>query len=635
MKRFILFICLFVAVSANGQNNVWNRFSDAIQNVRLVRSHDSEEHKEEKQKPSGPAQIEVKYSSNDYVPVQSSDGLWGYKQYNSLVIKPKYQMAGPFMEGLAPVMLGGKYGYIDKEGSCVIPYRYEVAGVFAEGLARVALNGRFGYIDRQGKQVILYKYTEAGDFIDGLAEVVFNGKRGFVDKTGEWFDDRSEVLQSFSSFARQYVEGYVNEWQKKGKYEKTLAWQLRVNENSRAKLVDSLLAVAKLNYVEYQRKNIVPDFKLGDYDADGEIFMVHDARFGNLLIPVPIDEAETFEKSFPSVVRNDVYCVAGDGIGLSEAVFVTPSGRSYKYSNTAALEFASVDIEYNFERIEVKQDSYDDSQDNQILKKKTLSVGKSDIDLSIPESRQSNENTFAVIIANENYQRVSHVEFAANDGQTFKEYCNKTLGVPEKNIRLVQDATLVNMWEQVDWLTGIAKAYKGDAKIIFYYAGHGVPDEATKDAFLLPVDGNGSNASTGYKLSNLYSRLSENPTQSTVVLLDACFSGAERSGEMMVAARGVAIKAKAETPKGNMVVFSAAQGDETAYPYREKGHGLFTYFLCKKLQETSGNVTLGELASYITDNVGKHAMIENSKSQTPSVSSSGVMSDRWQSMTFK
>lgn len=635
MKRFILFICLFVAVSANGQNNVWNRSSDAIQNVRLVRSHDSEEHKEEKQKPSGPAQIEVKYSSNDYVPVQSSDGLWGYKQYNSLVIKPKYQMAGPFMEGLAPVMLGGKYGYIDKEGSCVIPYRYEVAGVFAEGLARVALNGRFGYIDRQGKQVILYKYTEAGDFIDGLAEVVFNGKRGFVDKTGEWFDDRSEVLQSFSSFARQYVEGYVNEWQKKGKYEKTLAWQLRVNENSRAKLVDSLLAVAKLNYVEYQRKNIVPDFKLGDYDADGEIFMVHDARFGNLLIPVPIDEAETFEKSFPSVVRNDVYCVAGDGIGLSEAVFVTPSGRSYKYSNTAALEFASVDIEYNFERIEVKQDSYDDSQDNQILKKKTLSVGKSDIDLSIPESRQSNENTFAVIIANENYQRVSHVEFAANDGQTFKEYCNKTLGVPEKNIRLVQDATLVNMWEQVDWLTGIAKAYKGDAKIIFYYAGHGVPDESTKDAFLLPVDGNGSNASTGYKLSNLYSRLSENPTQSTVVLLDACFSGAERSGEMMVAARGVAIKAKAETPKGNMVVFSAAQGDETAYPYREKGHGLFTYFLCKKLQETSGNVTLGELASYITDNVGKHAMIENSKSQTPSVSSSGVMSDRWQSMTFK
>ena len=103
----------------------------------------------------------------------------------------------------------------------------------------------------------------------------------------------------------------------------------------------------------------------------------------------------------------------------------------------------------------------------------------------------------------------------------------------------------------------------------------------------------------------------------------------------MIAARGVAIKAKPEAPKGNMVVFSAAQGDETAYPYREKGHGLFTYFLCKKLQETGGNVTLGELAGYISDNVTKHSMIENSKSQTPSVSASGAISETWQAMPIK
>ena len=191
------------------------------------------------------------------------------------------------------------------------------------------------------------------------------------------------------------------------------------------------------------------------------------------------------------------------------------------------------------------------------------------------------------------------------------------------------------MWEQVDWLTGVAKAYKGDAEIIFYYAGHGVPDEATKDAYLLPVDGNGANAATGYKLSELYSKLSANPTKSTLVLLDACFSGAERSGDMMVAARGVAIKAKSEAPKGNMVVFSAAQGDETAYPYREKGHGLFTYFLCKKLQETGGNVTLGDLASYISDNVVKHSMIENSKSQTPSVNASGIIAETWKTISLK
>ena len=55
---------------------------------------------------------------------------------------------------------------------------------------------------------------------------------------------------------------------------------------------------------------------------------------------------------------------------------------------------------------------------------------------------------------------------------------------------------------------------------------------------------------------------------------------------MLASARGVAIKAKQNHPQGNMVVLSAAQGDETAHPYTEKGHGLFTYYLLKKLKET-------------------------------------------------
>ena len=50
---------------------------------------------------------------------------------------------------------------------------------------------------------------------------------------------------------------------------------------------------------------------------------------------------------------------------------------------------------------------------------------------------------------------------------------------------------------------------------------------------------------------------------------------------MMASARGVAIKVKQQTPKNKMVVFSAAQENETAYPFKTKQHGLFTYFLLK------------------------------------------------------
>lgn len=604
---------------------------EQIEELRQYMSEVQLENKIEVPKNRPLATRKIEYSFSDYVPVKSPGGTWGYKQYNDLVILPKYQEAGAFQDGLAPVKLGGKYGYIDKEGQNVIPYKFEKASVFSEGLAMVRLNGKVGYIDRYGKQVIPYKYSDGGDFIDGLAEVFFDGKYGFVDKTGEWFSRRDEVLMSFTAYARQYIEKYVNDWQKKGKFEKTADWQKRVNEDTRKKLVDSLLSTAKLDYIALQQKTIKQDYKLGEYDADGEIFLIHDSRFGNLLVPVPIGEAMSFEKEFASVVRKDTYDVFGDEIGLTVAEFVMPSGKSYTYNNSDILEFASVSIDYNFDSIEI-DDTSEKYQNNSHFANKSMAVGKSDIDISVPEIGYVNKNTFAVIIANENYQRVSPVEFANNDGEVFMEYCQKTLGVPEKNIRLIKDATLVNMWEQVDWLSGIAKAYAGDAKLIFYYAGHGVPDESTKDAYLLPVDGIGSNAATGYKLSSLYEKLAEYPTQSTLVLLDACFSGAERSGEMMVAARGVAIKSKNEQPRGNMVVFSAAQGDETAYPYREKGHGLFTYFLCKKLQESKGNVTLGELAEFIQTNVQRHSMIENSKSQTPGVSSSGKFSDRWQNM---
>ena len=98
---------------------------------------------------------------------------------------------------------------------------------------------------------------------------------------------------------------------------------------------------------------------------------------------------------------------------------------------------------------------------------------------------------------------------------------------------------------------------------------------------------------------------------------------------MLASARGVAIKAKQESPQGNIVVFSAAQGDQTAYPYKEKGHGLFTYYILKKLKETRGKISLGELTEYVTTEVKKRSIIVNSKLQTPTASSSAKNWKNW------
>ena len=259
----------------------------------------------------------------------------------------------------------------------------------------------------------------------------------------------------------------------------------------------------------------------------------------------------------------------------------------------------------------------------------------SDVDQNIPEAPVTNTNTFAIIIANESYQEETPVQYALNDGHTFKEYCQKVLGLPEDNIHYRENATLNNMLAEVDWIAKVAKAYNGEANLIVYYAGHGIPDEASGSSYLLPVDGIGNNLRTGYSLAELYKTLGALPARSVTVFMDACFSGAKRGEGMLASARGVAIKAKPEAPKGNMVVFSAAQGDETAYPYEDKGHGLFTYFLLKKLQETKGQVSLGELAQYVQQQVSRRSIVTNGKSQTPCVTPSESVIGTWKGKMLK
>lgn len=267
--------------------------------------------------------------------------------------------------------------------------------------------------------------------------------------------------------------------------------------------------------------------------------------------------------------------------------------------------------------------------------KATTTGGGIDVDVNVPTTSKTNDLTFVVIVANENYVNESKVCYAINDGRVFKEYCINTLGVPEKNIHIAEDATLNNMRSELTWLSRVASVYEGEARIIVYYAGHGIPNEATGTAYLLPVDGVGTDAHSGYSLKSFYAELGKMSAQSVTVFMDACFSGSQRGEGMLASSRGVAIKAKEETPMGNLVVFSATQGDETAFPYEEKGHGLFTYFLLKKLQETKGEVTLEELGSYLKKQVSRHAIVVNNKPQTPSMSSSAALTGKLKNMKLK
>lgn len=128
-------------------------------------------------------------------------------------IKPQFDWALPFSEGLAAVGEGGKrhprsglvsqvkWGYVDRGGNVVIPYRFQEAGTFREGLAWVRYKKRIGFINREGEFVIPPLFDAVSDFSEGLAVAAYGGEWvcgdkgncrfecetwGYIDRKGEF-----------------------------------------------------------------------------------------------------------------------------------------------------------------------------------------------------------------------------------------------------------------------------------------------------------------------------------------------------------------------------------------------------------------------------------------------------------------
>ena len=435
------------------------------------------------------------------------------------------------------------------------------------------------------------------------------------------------IVKSFSYFAFDMVNSRMADWQKKKDYETAQQWKERVTPENREKKLDEVIDNVRKNYIAAYTTNMVKG-NLGVYDTDYGTYPVSIDGLGRIYAKVPAEEADLFKGYWNQIQLEPQYGVIDDQLAILSCQFklgdkVYQSASSYK--NDGSSEFLA-----NLPPLEI--DLHGGSAAR--TANSQLEVVDNALDINIPETNEENRKTFAVIIGNENYERVTKVKYALNDAKVFASYCKKTLGLPKENIRVYRDATFGTMLSALDDIKSIASAFEGDLNVIFYYAGHGVPSESDKAAYLLPVDASGQNTEVCLSTKRLYDTLDGLHAKRVLVFMDACFSGAQRGDGMLASARGVALKVKQDAPKGNMVVFSAATGDETAYPYKEKGHGLFTYYLLKKLQDTKGDVTLGELSEYVNKEVRRQSVVINHKSQSPTVVPADGMND-WSSIKLR
>jgi len=260
----------------------------------------------------------------------------------------------------------------------------------------------------------------------------------------------------------------------------------------------------------------------------------------------------------------------------------------------------------------------------------------SDVDINIPLSQKVNSDVYVLAIGNEDYSNFQtglnseiNVEAAANDAKVFSIYCIKTLGIPEKNVMLKTNATLGQMKQAIAKLITLAQIREGKASLIFYYSGHGLPDEETKEPYIMPVDVSGTDVKSAININALYKDLTKYPCKRITVILDACFSGGARN-QGLLALKGVKVKPKEFSVTGNLLVMSSSSADESSSVYKEKQHGMFTYFLLKKIQSTKGNVSYKDLFDDVYNRVRLENVTINNKTQTPQLTGSPEIQSTWE-----
>lgn len=374
------------------------------------------------------------------------------------------------------------------------------------------------------------------------------------------------------------------------------------------------------------RAFVAPKLTIGDYvvqNSQGN--RIQKKRpFDVLVLVQNIGKGVAEQVSLKLILPPDMYCLSGNEVEDLSA-FKSGESKTITHNLVTTNDFNAQSIILKYELTE-KYGKYGQTKTitlelNQEIASRDLKIQpvKSDpssgeiiiatlssaVDKDIPVSAIKFPNRFALIIGNENYtdyqsglNSESNVAFARNDASVFRQYAGKVLGVEERNIFFITDATSGKMNLEISRMEEILKRAGKNAELIFYYAGHGFPDEVTQFSYLVPVDVSASNISSGIRMSDLYKRFSETGAARITIFLDACFSGGGRNSGLL-AARMVKIKPKADNLSGNMVVFTASSGEQSALPNVSVKHGMFTYFLLKKMQETKGNISYSELLKYL------------------------------------
>ncbi len=236
--------------------------------------------------------------------------------------------------------------------------------------------------------------------------------------------------------------------------------------------------------------------------------------------------------------------------------------------------------------------------------------------------RRSDRDAVAIIIGISDYKNLPKADFANDDARVFYDYALRALSIKPENIKLLVDGDASEVGIYKAFKTWLPSKVRSSTDVYVYYSGHGLPTSDGKGLYLLPQQTDRDLISkTAIQMQEVISDIQSTKPKSVTLFLDACYSGQSRTGETLIAsARPISVKSESRIFPENFTVITASTADQISSSNPDLKHGIFSYYLMRGMEgdadtDKDGKITLGEMQSYLVENVGRQAGMMNRKQE--------------------
>lgn len=441
--------------------------------------------------------------------------------------------------------------------------------------------------ETNSNDILIVKYSSDGKLLwstmvgkelnESPYEIISTADGGFViasEKCTHYNYDSKPVkcgmnIVKLMGTPEKSVENYVNlkvkAWEKKGEFEKTDAFQKRVNEENRKRIREKHTREA----VAYYAGQSVDLSKaaLSDYDADKEEFTISVKGLNSLSVKVSMDGAQTFKENFTSAQFENAEYNLKDGKFILEKIRMVAGGKEFSF-NTEKAPNAFVQTG---ERKILEGELYRGTGDP--LKGLNVSKSKS---VLIPGK------FYALIMGVDNYKgQWNALQNAVRDAQGVELLLKNKYKFDNFKTLYDEQATRTNIINAFVWL--VENAQEND-NVFIYYSGHGEFNKALNKGYWVPADAQTISISAYISNSDIQTFLNGIKAKHTLLVSDACFSGDIFRGNTVKVNMENSEKYYTETYNLKSRQAISSGGIEPVMDGGKDGHSVFAYYFLQALK---------------------------------------------------